>query len=445
MKRLFFESLIVFCGLVLTLVSCDNKLTILGEDSSNMHAFESQKEQYEKDHDVRIAFRPNTFEDANEKANQDFMNQTGLFDIVLQYNFALSSYVQNDYVMKLDSLLQLADNKDLGFKKDLFPNAWKEVGWFYENPSKPDTNRIQAIGFPFATNTMLLVYNKQMFGDPKNKKAFKEATGKDLTIPTDWELFKQIAKFFTNKDKKTYGICMQGSGDWLYYEYCDILYGNKASIFNKKYGWQGDKDNIITINTPEAEEATRFYLSLKPFNKGNFITVDATEQVKQILQGDVAMGLVWSDYLYGIVQSSHSSNFGYAPIPGGYSPIAGGCFYVNRNTKNPKEAIDFILYMMKPEVQVELALKGLCSPLRSTYKNEDVKKRIPYAEALEKSLERGSYMYEAGLEAGSVSQIVTKYIQQLWGSDNPDNVKSILSMMESEIVSARQNAYKEFK
>lgn len=445
MKRHFFKSFIILCGLIISLSSCDNKLTVLGEDSSNLHAFESIKEQYEKEHDVKVAFRPNTFEDANEKANQDFMNQTGVYDIVLQYNFSLSSYVQNNYVMRLDTLLQLADNKDLGFENDLFPEAWREVGWYYKDPSIPVIEgNMQPIGFPFATNTMLLVYNKRMFNDPENKEAFRKEFGKELTAPKDWEHFRQIAKFFTNEKKKTYGICMQGSGDWLYYEYCDFLYGMGGSIFDKKYGWQGNKGNKITINSKEAEEATKYYLSLKKYNKGNYTTVDATEQVKQILEGDVAMGLVWSDYLYGIVQSNHSSQFDYAPIPGMHSPIAGGCFYVNRHTKYPKDAIDFILYMMKPDIQVELTLKGLCSPFRSTYDNKDVQNRIPYAKALKESLERGTYMYEAGLESGKVSQIITNHIQRLWSSDNLD-VVSALQMMGADIEKAREKAYKDAK
>lgn len=443
MKRLFLKSLIVFGGILLTLASCDDKLTVLGEDSSNLKAFESITEQYEKDHDIKISFRPNTFEEASKKANQDFMNKTGLFDIVLQYNFALSSYVQNGFVWPLDSLLKLAEDKEIGFEKELFRNAWKEVGWYYENPSVPGVEgNMQKIGYPFATNTMLLVYNKRMFEDTENKKAFKQLYGKELEAPKDWKHFKQIASFFTNKKKKTYGVCMQGYDDWLYYEYCDFLYGMGGSIFNKTYGWQGNKDNSITINSPEAEAATEFYLSLKPFNKGNYFTVDATEQVKMILEGDVAMGLVWSDYLFRILSSNRSSQFDYAPLPGKHSPIAGGCFYVNRNTKDPKSAIDFILYMMKPEVQVELTLKGLCSPLRCTYDNESVKKSIPYAEALYTSLDRGTYMYEAGLESGKVSAIIANHIQKLWENDDLD-IKSVLHMIEVEIEAEREKAYKE--
>lgn len=446
MKQLFFKSLLMFCGFIFTLASCDSKLVILGENSSNLHAFETLKEQYEKETDVNLSFRPNTFEEAIEKAKQDFKDKTGIYDIVLQYNFSLSSYVRNNYIWDLDSLLQLEENKESfsSFVQDsLFVNAWKEVGYYFENPSDPDIDHIKPIGFPFATNTMLLVYNKRMFEDADNKERFKKGhDGKDLAVPETWEDFKEIAKFFTTKD--TYGVCMQGAGVWLYYEYCDILFGMDGSIFDKekkKYGWDGDKDTPIIIDSQEAIKATELYRSLKPFNKGNYFMVDATEQVKMILEGDVAMGLVWSDYLYGFVSSKNRiSQFGFAPLPGTNSPIAGGCFYVNRNTKHPKEAIDFILYMMQPEIQVELALHGLCSPLRQTYHDENVRKKIPYADALYESLDRGGYMFEAGLESDMVSQVITNHIQRLWGSDSL-NVESVLQQIKAEIEAKRKHIY----
>ena len=445
MKRNFLISLITLCGLIFTLESCETtQLTILGEDSSNLQAFEALKNKYEKESGVKLAFRPNTFEEAYEKANQDFIHQTGQYDIVMQYNFSLASYVRNNFVWTLDSLIQFATNPDTSFLKDKkFDFAWHEVGSYYRNPSNPQKGKIQRIGFPFATNTMLLVYNKRMFENQKNQDAFKKRYGRELTVPTDWEHFRQIAEFFTKEN--TYGVCMQGTGDWLYYEYCDFLYGMGGSIFEKEHGWEGDQNTPITINSKKAEDATRFYLSLKPYNKGDYFKTDATEQVRMILEGDVAMGLVWSDYLYGFLKSDkRSSRFGYAPIPGDKSPIAGGCFYVNRNSKHPKEAIDFILYMMKPEVQAELALNGLCSPLKDTYKeNSQVMKKIPYAEALGKSLkdERCKYMYEAGLEAGMVSQIITNHIQRLWRSGNPDDIKSVLRMIEVDIEAAQQDIY----
>jgi multiple sugar transport system substrate-binding protein len=441
MKEAFLK-LFILCGLSFTIESCEKQIEIkiLGEDSSNLKSLESLKDSYEKESSINLSFRPNSFEDAQEKANQDFINETGLYDIVLQYNFSLSSYVRKHYIWELDSLLKKADKQDFDFEKDLFEDAWKEVGFYYKNPKDPDVNQLQKVGYPFAINTMLLVYNKKMFEDGENKKKFKKKYGKELTVPADWESYKQIAEFFTTPN--TFGVCMQGApGSWLYYEYCDFLYGNGGSIFEKKYGWEDGEDTKITINSPEAVSATEFYLSMSPYNKGNYDKVDANEQVKMILEGNVAMGFVWSDYLSRFLSEDvKKSQFGFAPLPGNISPIAGGCFYVNKKTKYPREAINFIMYIMKPEVQVELALKGLCSPFKSTYENPIVKERIPYAQALSESLERGRYMYEAGREASLVSDIITNHLQRLW-HNRKLKVSDVLQQIAFDIEAQRSDLY----
>lgn len=428
---------------LLMFVSCQRqvKLTVIGEDSSNLQAMEALKSVYEQDNNVKIAFRPNTFEDALNKANQDFIHKTGLYDIVLQLNFALSSYVRNEFVYCIDDLLEMIEQPDTSFENNLFQNAWKEVGW-YKDLSKPNSNEIKKIGYPFATNTMLLTYNKKMFENPNNQKDYKAKYKEDLTVPTTWEQFRNVAEFFTNQNTNTYGVCMQGATDgWLYYEYCNFLFGMNGSVFDKQEkerGWEGTEYTKITITSQEAVAATKLYKSLKPFNKGNYTTVDGAEQMKLLKEGNVAMGIVWSDYLYSF--DVFGKDFGFAPIPGDKSPIAGGCFYVNKNTQNPKEAIKYIMYLLQPNVQIDLAKKGLCSPLKTTYDNPDVQK-IAYSNALKTSLERGVYMFEASVESGVVSEVITNHIQRLWNNDNL-KVEDILEQIKQDIETGRKEAYK---
>lgn len=430
-----------------TMISCENEITIIGEDSSNLQALNSLKKTFEEDTKLKLTFRPNTFKNAKNKPLHDFRLHTGIYDVILQYNFSLSTYVENKYIWPIDSLLKKYNKRNTDFEKDLFDAPWKEVGWYYKDIKKTNKDSIQKIGYPFATNTILLVYNKNFFENKKNKNDFKRKYGRDLDVPVDWEQFRQVAEFFTKGD--TSGICMQGAEDsWLYYEYCTILYGMGGSIFKKDYGWESDMDNEITITSPESVAATKYYLNLyKNCNKEAFFTVDATEQVKLIKKGKVAMGLVWSDYLTRFKdENGYSTEFGFAPIPiidedHQMSPIAGGCYYINRDTKLPEAAIDFILYMMQPETQVQLALNGLCSPLKSTYRDKRVKEKIPYSQALAISLERGKYAFEAGLTSDYISEIITNHIQRLCRSDNPD-VEAVLKQIEIDIDTKRKQISK---
>lgn len=438
---------VIFISLVF-LIGCQKqvRLKVLGENSSNLHAMEALKEEYENTENLIIDFRPNSFEDTYNKANQDFANKTGLYDIILQVNFSLSSFVRHQYVYNVDSLIKqynLNENISLfAFEKDLFPNAWKEVGYYYKNPSNSQDTTIQKIGYPFATNTMLLVYNKKMFNDTANKKAYRQKYGEDLCVPKTWEQYRNLAEFFTNKSKGTFGVCMQGdAGGWLYYEFCDFLYGMGGRIFDKQYGWQGNKNTPIKINSDEAKKATEFYISMKPYNAGNYHTIGAVEQIELMKKGNIAMAIVWSDYLYSFVYDKYgkiNQNFGFAPIPGDKSPLAGGCFYINKQTKYPKEAIKYIISLMQPKSQIALAKKGLCSPLKATYEDPEVK-RIPYSNALKESLQRGSYMFEASPECEVVMNVITNYIQQLW--DNKLSVNEALERIENDLYKTRNDIY----
>lgn len=435
MKKIFLFSIVL-----LGMVACSNnkpKLTILGENSSSIQSMESLKNDYEKEHNVQLDFKPNTFEDAFNKANQDFANKTGLYDIVLQYNFSLSSFVKNNYVYTLDELKSEDSNPNYDFEKDIFNNVWKEVGYYYTNPQNPNDKEIKPIAYPFAANTMLLVYNKELFNDPGQRKAYKAKFGTELEVPTDLTSFQRVAQFFTQPDKNLYGVCLQGAtGGWLYYEWCNFVQGFGGKIFDKDQGWKGSLSTPVLLTSPEVSAATRYYVALKPYNAGNFTTTDAVEQRNILKKGKVAMSVIWSDYMWGLIDSGNGKfdeRFGFAPIPGIKSMIAGGSYYINRQSRNPQLAFEYIKYLLQKDNQIKMIERGLCSPVKSAYDAPEVQ-TIPYIKALKTSLERAEYMLEAGPDADLVSNVITTHLQKIWtGSESIDEgLKAAKAEIEKE-------------
>jgi multiple sugar transport system substrate-binding protein len=422
MKKIFY-SVSLFFLLFTTMVSCDknnNKITIIGENSSSIQSMQSIQTDYETKSGVKLDFKPNSFEDAFNKSNQDFANKTGLYDIVLQYNFSLSSFVRNEYVYKLADLKKESSNTNYDFEKDIFPNVWKEVGYYYQNPANPDDQDIQVISYPFAANTMLLVYNQELFNDAEQKKNFLTKYGRELTVPTDLRSFKEVAEFFTQPDKELSGLCLQGStGGWLYYEWCGILQNFDGKVLDKNQGWQGNANTSILLANEKGIAATEYYMSLKPFNAGNFVTTDGVEQRNIIKKGKVAMGLIWSDYAWGLINDGNGkmdNRFAFAPTPGNKSMIAGGAYFVNKQSKHSKESFDYITYLMQKENQIKMIEKGLCAPTISAYDSPEAQK-IAYAPALKTSLLRAEYMLEAGPDADLINNVITTYIQKIWNKE----------------------------
>jgi ABC-type glycerol-3-phosphate transport system substrate-binding protein len=437
------------------LTACDNskrEVVVLGEDSANIQAMEQTRTGFESSGSTRLRFEKVSFEDAETKAIQDFFNKSGKYDVVLQYNFLLSSFVRNGYVSPLSELKKGVPAEKLAFESDITPKGWKEVGYYYKAPYTPESE-IQAIGYPFAINTMLLVYNKKMFSEPSAIKAYAARyKGKALEPPKTWEDFRNVAEFFTNKSSAdtslhTHGLVLQGAADgWLYYEWMNFLFGQGGRTMNKEFGWMGGRNTQVELDSPTAIAAAKYYTSLKPFNAGDFFTTKPEQQMERLRGGKVAMAIMWTDYVPELIQLgkpegqrvSSAAEFGFAPTPGNVSMLAGGAYFINARSKNKSEAFRYVIHLMQRETQIELARKGLASPLDSVYDDPGVS-ALPYATALRASQRRGVYMNEAGPEAGMIRATVEKYLQQAWRGDVDE--EKALKNARTEIEASRTKIF----
>lgn len=411
-------------------------INILGEDTATLNAIEEIKDHFEIEKNIKVNIVKNTFEVLQQKAGQDLANGTGLYDIILNYNFSLSSYTENGWVLTIDEYKQYFDAETAErFEDDVFSNIWKETGYYRLSRDKEP----RAIGYPFAGNTMLLVYNRSFFEDENNKKVFLGKYGEELTPPTTWKQYKNIAEFFTNPKNGTYGVVLEGaSGGWLYYEICNFIYGMGGGILDKQFGWDGDMNTPVIINSPETIKALEFYFSLKPFNAGDYFSTGQNEQRELIKSKRAVMAIMWSDVLFDLVNSPDSDTFGYAPIPGDSSVIGGGIYYINKASKHPDIAAQFIEYLIQYDVQVALMEKGLCSALQSPYHDPKVKV-IPYANALYKSLKKAKYMHEAGPDSNAIQEIITEIIQKIWRGKL--SIKKGVLDANEEIIKKRKDIY----
>ena len=405
------------CILFSSCTEDENKmLSVIGEASASLSAITELKSEFEAENQIAIETKGFPFEEAFEKANLDFVNQTGLYDIILQYNFSLSSFVRNDYVHSLDDLTKNIPDSLLEFESDLFQAAWEEVGYYYVDPNNPDSG-IKKVGYPFASNTMLLIYNREMFEDEENLRSYKEEYGKDLEVPRTWDEYRNVAEFFTVPEQNQYGVCMTGAdGGWLYYEWSSIVHGMGGQVMDKQRGWEGTENDPLLIDSDPVIEATKYFVDLKSFNKGAFFDLDMYKQSELIKEGNVAMALIWSDVVFSLIDQgdgTFDSRFGFAPVPGDKSMLAGGAFFINKKSEFPEEAAKFTVWLLQKENQIEMVKNGLCSPLRSVYGEPELQ-NIPYLKSLHESLERGVYMAEAGPDADLINQKVTTYVQKAW-------------------------------
>jgi multiple sugar transport system substrate-binding protein len=286
------------------------------------------------------------------------------------------------------------------------------------------------------------MYNKSMFDDPANKKRYQDKYRKELTVPKNWEDFYTISQFFTDPAKKTYGVCVGGAGGgFLYYDFMNFVYSMGGEVLDKKVGWQGDASTKVVLNSPQSLKALKYYISLKPYNAGNFSAIDQYETMRQMKSGQTAMSIVWSDLLYPGTKTAagFDTRFGYASIPGDKSIFVGGAYFISKFTKHPKETFEYITWLKQEHTQAELAKRGLCPASSVTFEDPSVK-ALPYTAALKQSVQRGGVILEAGPDANMISDVITNYVQKAWSGDlSPENA---LAQAQKEIETKRKDLFK---
>lgn len=416
------------------------KVNIIGENSSTIQAMMRLEKEYEDlKPNVDLVFHANTFDDAFNKSNQDFANKTGLYDIIIQYNFSLASFVENKYVYTLDELNENISKSDLAFEKNILKNYWEELGYYFKD-SKSNDKTTMKVGYPSAALTMVLMYNKKMFEDINNRKEFQKLYGKPLSVPNNWTDYYSVAEFFSGI-KETKGVCMEGgTGGFLYFELMNFIGNMDGKLLESNRGWDSNLNTKITITSEENIKALEYYKSLRPFNQGGFSNVEQFEQMRIMKEGKTAMALVWSDMLYPSIKTAKGfdERFGFSAVPGNNSILGGGAFFVNKQTKKLKEVTEFINFIMQEETQTKLALNGYCSPLASVYKNKEVL-QLPYGNALKESLERANITLVAGPDANIINEVITTYVQKCWNEDLTPS--QALNQAHKEIESKRKEIF----
>jgi ABC-type glycerol-3-phosphate transport system substrate-binding protein len=160
--------------------------------------------------------------------------------------------------------------------------------------------------------------------------------------------------------------------------------------------------------------------------------------------GKTAMAFAWDDVIVSTLKGPNGFDprFGFSTIPGDRSFIGGGAFFVSKQSKHPKEAMDFIIYLMQPKNQVKLARNGLSSPLISTY-SDSIVASYPHAKALKESMLRGGIYPEAGPDSKMIDEVLSNYIQKTWSRDLSPT--TAIQSAADEIARKRANIFEAIK
>ncbi len=219
--------------------------------------------------DLTIDTQP--YDALQQKVFAEFASQSSYYDIIIvdtpwapalvSQLEPLSSYI-GDASLNDMAQVDVADFIPKVFYDTTVYNVGNPLQHFADETATPDPATITGSGFeifglPIQANCQVMGYRKDLFTDPAQIAAYKAATGKALAVPTTWDEFTEVAKFFTKPDEKQWGTTvMAGVGDWATDDFKSMV-----------AAWGGNghlvaDDLSLPLNAPEAVDALQYYVDL---------------------------------------------------------------------------------------------------------------------------------------------------------------------------------------
>lgn len=230
---------------------------------------------------------------------------------------------------------------------------------------------------PYDPSIQLLFYRKDLFLDPTYKRMYFESFKENLDVPSSFEEYNKIAKFFTKKYNQNspieYGSTVAiGNVSVSPSEFMPRLFECDGSIL--------DKNGKITINTPQALTALKNYQQTYDFSDST--VYDSWENVLEgFAEGSSAMTIVFinhASHILNLKMSKIAGKLGFATVPGQKPLLGGGIIGITKECTCPETACEFLSWLYSDLVAPVFTMLGGLSPCKSSYTNRDINEKYPW-------------------------------------------------------------------
>jgi DNA-binding LacI/PurR family transcriptional regulator/ABC-type glycerol-3-phosphate transport system substrate-binding protein len=234
---------------------------------------------------------------------------------------------------------------------------------------------------PFSHTVQLLYYRKDLFDQIKNKRLFYERFKKELKVPTTWEEYNCVAKFFTRKynlDSETmYGTtlgAMNASGAVC--EFLPRAWAEGGGVF---------ENGKAVIDSDACVKALTEYIDSFNYASPESPAHWWDEQVEIFARGDAAMMAMYSDHATPLEDRSISNvvgKVGFTLLPGRVSVLGGWSIGVSAYSDKKSDAFEFIKWTASESLMIPNAMLGRIVPYRAALESSELHNLYPWYRAL---------------------------------------------------------------
>lgn len=225
----------------------------------------------------------------------ELVARSSVYDLMVFPPQFMGDFVAKGFLEPLDS-----------YTKRIDPNL-SDVLPPYRDPILKRDGKLYAL--PYDGDALMLTYRKDLFDDPAEQQRFKKQHGRPLGVPTSWEEFIEIAKFF-HRPPHLYGAGIYGQRGFCYAWFVNIFaaYGGK---------WFDGKMNAA-INSSAGVKALAQLIEIAKYAPPGVLQVGYPQLNEIFLNGSTAMVIQWDDLPLKVEDPSMSKvvgQGGFAPCP----------------------------------------------------------------------------------------------------------------------------------
>lgn len=262
------------------------------------------------------------------------------------------------YMNTYSELGQLADLTELSKQYGSEDYNWDG---FEANLMARTSSDGKVYAIPYQICEMMEFYRKDIIEDPDVQAAYKEATGKDLTVPTTTEELAEVAAYFTkslNADSPTeYGFASQNmSGAALWNWMARLGSYNNTALFD-------DEWNFL-VNNDGGVESLEFAKSMLQYGPSNYNEYGFDELNNLMNSKELFLYEDWSSAYPYINTGDLEGKIGCVAEIGGSPVISGWSLGINALSEEQELAWKFVEFCTSEDGEMTRVDNGV-SPART--------------------------------------------------------------------------------
>lgn len=328
-----------------------------------------ETERFQKLTGIKVDVSMLSWENSRQKILLGYSAKDTSFDALYLDNTVLSEFASRGMLEPLGKYMKDPKVGDPQFNLTDFPKQLLPIVTYGND----------TYGLPYTISPTILMYRKDLFGDAKEKAAFKAKYGYDLVPPQTMTQFRDAAEFFTRK----------GGGQELYGVTTALKRGGFAFFRWKQYahvfgGGFYDAQGKPKVDSPQNIQALEYLIGLRPFMPPTVIEMTGGESGVYFSSGRAAMTMEYTFYAPPAMDPQTSKivgKVGFATAPKGNVQAVGHggtILSVYSLSKHKEAAYKLIEWLCSVEGE-RMNMDNGVSPLRlSLARDPKIQERLPW-------------------------------------------------------------------